>query len=383
MRTVNVNADVKHANRVKLMKYLLDNGSASRQELVQALELSSPTVIQIIKELAERGLITEVGEYSSTGGRKAKALGVAKGLYFAVGAEITKHHLQLVLVDMNHDVIAAERLRYPYKDVTSYYVGIGTYVQQFLEKNGISEENGNTDSILGVGLSIPGTIDADAGVIWRSITLNITANINTSRFTQYIPYKTFCAQNAENGTFAEAKNIKSKNVACLFLNDAVGGATYLDDKVYTGDRNKVSMPGHMILVPGGRRCYCGKKGCLNAYCSALTLRRSPDTPLENFFKEMHDGNEENARIWDEYLDFLAIAVSNLRICFESDVLLGGSVSEYVKQYRAEFDERLMRNSIFEDDTSYIRFGKYKREVFAIGAAFVMIEKTIETSDLLG
>lgn len=383
MRIVNVSTDIKRANRVKLMKYLLDNGGASRQELVQALELSSPTVIQIIKELAERGLITEVGEYNSTGGRKAKALGVTKGMYFAVGAEITKHHLQLVLVDMNHEVLAAERIRYPYQDVTSYYVGIGNYIQQFLQKNGISEENGNTGRVLGVGVSIPGTINTDDKVIWRSITLNITDNTSTSRFTQYIPYRTFCAQNSENAAFAEAKHYKSKNMVCLFLNDAVSGAAYLDHKVYTGDRNKGTIPGHMILVPGGRQCYCGKKGCVNTYCSALTLRRSPDTPLEDFFEAMNNGNEENARIWDEYLDYLAIAVSNLRICFECDVLLGGSVSEYVKQYRAEFDERLMRNSIFEEDTAYIHFGKYKREVFAIGAAFVMIEKSIESSDLLG
>ena len=137
MRVVNVSAEIKRANRVKLMKYLLDNGSASRQELVQALELSSPTVIQIIKELTERGLISEVGEYSSTGGRRAKALGVSKGMYFAVGVEVTKHHLQLALVDMNHDVVAVERVRYPYKDVTAYYAGLGTYVLQILEKNGI------------------------------------------------------------------------------------------------------------------------------------------------------------------------------------------------------------------------------------------------------
>lgn len=383
MRAVNVSADVKRTNRVKLMKYLLDNGSASRYELVQALELSSPTVIQIIKELAERGLVTEVGEYNSTGGRKAKALGVTKGRYFSVGVEITKHHLQLVLVDMNHEVLAAERIRYPYKDVTSYYVGIGTYVQQFLEKNGISEENNNTDSVLGVGVSIPGTINVDNEVIWRSITLNITDNTSTSRFTQYIPYPTFCAQNSENAAFAEAKNKKRKNMVCLFLNDTVSGAAYLDNKVYTGDRNKGSIPGHMILVPGGRRCYCGKKGCVNAYCSALTLRRSPDVPLESFFKDMDNGNEENVRIWDEYLDYLAVAVANLRMCFECDVLLGGSVSRYVEQYRAELDERLMQNSIFEEDTAYLHFGKYNREVFAIGAAFVMIEKSIETSELLG
>lgn len=382
MRTVNVNADIKSANRVKLMKYLLDNGSASRLELTQALELSSPTVIQIIKELSERGLITEVGEYNSTGGRKAKTLGVTKGLYFAVGVEIIKHHLQLVLVDMNHEVLAAERIRYPYQDTTSYYVGIGNHVKQFLERNGICEEKGNTDSVLGVGLSIPGTINSADGVIWRSLTLNITSNTNTSRFTQFIPYKTHCAQNEENASFAEAKDKRSKNMVCLFLNDIVGGSAYLDNRIYTGDRNKLPVLGHMVLVPGGRRCYCGKKGCVNAYCSALSLRRSPDVPLESFFQDMDNGNEENARIWDEYLDFLAVTVSNLRMCYECDILLGGSVSAYVKRYRAEFDERLMNNSIFEDGTDYLHFGKYKREVFAIGAAFGMIEKCIESSDLL-
>lgn len=382
MRAVSGNADIKRVNRGKILKYLLDNGSASRQELVQNLELSLPTVIQIVKELMERGLVTEVGEYNSTGGRKAKVLGVSKGLYFAVGAEITKHSLQLVLVDMNHDVLDAQRFRYPYEDTTAYYIGIGERVSRFLARNGISEEKGNTDCVLGVGFSIPGQIDMDNSIIQRSLILNISSGISAAKFTQYIPYDTVCAQNADNGALAEAKNSKCKNLVSLFLNDTIGGGVYLDNKIYIGDGNKGALVGHMVLVAGGRRCYCGKRGCINAYCSALVLRRSPDVSLDSFFEELKEGSDEHARIWDEYLAYLAAGVANLRMAFECDVLLGGDVSKYVQEYRSIFEERVLENCIFENDASFLRFGKYKREVFAIGAAFLMIEKSIETSILL-
>lgn len=381
MRTIGGNMDLKHTNRMKILKYLLDNGSASRQELVQQLGISFPTVIQSVKDLMERGFVVEVGEYNSTGGRKAKILGVAKGLYFSVGAEITKHSLQLVLVDMNHDVVDSQRFRYPFEDTTAYYTGIGERVCAFLENNGISKEHGNTDRILGVGFSLPGLISKE-GIIQRSLILNISSAISTTRITQYIPYDTVCAQNSDNATLAEAKRCKSKNVVSFFLNDTVGGGAFLDNKMYVGDGNKGALIGHMVLVPGGRRCYCGKRGCLNAYCSALALRRLPDMPLSEFFHELRTGNDEYARIWDEYLNYLAVAVANIRMTFECDVLLGGDVSEYVQEYRTAFEGMVLENCVFEDDTSFLRFGKYKQDVFAVGAAFLMIDKSIEASDLL-
>ena len=41
--------------------------------------------------------------------------------------------------------------------------------------------------------------------------------------------------------------------------------------IHLGDNRRAGEFGHMVLHPGGRRCYCSKKVCADAYLSALRL----------------------------------------------------------------------------------------------------------------
>lgn len=52
----------------------------------------------------------------------------------------------------------------------------------------------------------------------------------------------------------------------------------------------------MTVIPDGKRCYCGKKGCLDAYCSALNLSELADGKLERFFELL----EKKTRRWKAY-----------------------------------------------------------------------------------
>ena len=64
-------------------------------EISSALEISGPTVMSIVKELKEAGVIREVGEYESTGGRKAKAIASVKDFQYTIGVDITLNHVGL------------------------------------------------------------------------------------------------------------------------------------------------------------------------------------------------------------------------------------------------------------------------------------------------
>ena len=59
----------------------------------------------------------------------------------------------------------------------------------------------------------------------------------------------------------------------LSLNNTLGGAFCIDGKLFAGQNQKAGEFGHMILVPGGRPCYCGKKGCADAYCASSAADR--------------------------------------------------------------------------------------------------------------
>ena len=76
----------------------------------------------------------------------------------------------------------------------------------------------------------------------------------------------------------------------------------------------------MIIHPGGRRCYCGKRGCLDAYCSALSLMSDPDGHLEDFFEDLERGEKSAVAKWDAYLDDLEIAVTNIRMIFDLSLI---------------------------------------------------------------
>ena len=66
----------RNLTRTKIIQYLFHHPATSKSELARDLDLSMPTVLSHIGELLQDGMIAEIGEYASTGGRKAKSNGL-------------------------------------------------------------------------------------------------------------------------------------------------------------------------------------------------------------------------------------------------------------------------------------------------------------------
>ena len=84
----------------------------------------------------------------------------------------------------------------------------------------------------------------------------------------------------------------------------------------------------MILVPGGRKCYCGKSGCADAYCAASVLTQDNRQSLDAFMEKIESGDEKILQTWNEYLDHLAVLISNLRMAYDMDIILGDDGEAY-------------------------------------------------------
>ena len=164
---------------------------------------------------------------------------------------------------------------------------------------------------------------------------------------------------------------KYQNAVYLSLNHTLGGAFCMDGKIFRGQSQKAGEFGHMILIPGGKTCYCGKSGCADAYCAASALTNGGRISLEEFLTHLLSKEPDFLCLWERYLDHLAILVSNLRMAYDMDIILGGDVggifAEYPEQLMA-LSEKLMLDNRFDPDTSYLRTCSYKKEASAIGAA---------------
>ena len=237
---------------------------------------------------------------------------------------------------------------------------------------------------LGVGISIPGIVDTKNNKIQFSHALNF-ANIESERFTEFIPYPCILINDANAAGFAEMYHYdKCFNAIYLSLSNSVGGAIIVDkqsylsdstiaDKLYLGDNLRGGEFGHVTLIPNGNKCYCGKRGCFDVYCSAKTLAQYTNGKLEKFFEEIEDGNNNLLKIWENYISCLSIGINNLRMIFDCTIILGGYVGSHIEPYISKVKEEVAALNTFEVDASYIKSCRYKVEASALGAGLQHIE----------
>ena len=154
----------------------------------------------------------------------------------------------------------------------------------------------------------------------------------------------------------------------------------MDKNIYEGNQQKGGEIGHMTVVPeGGELCYCGRRGCFDTVCRSTNLDQYTDGNLEQFFELLEAGDKGAARLWDQYLDDLSLGIHNIRVLFDSVIILGGYVGAYIENYMDELCRRVdERDSFDEKAKDYLVPCKYTVESAAAGAAIFYIDEFFNT-----
>ena len=157
-----------------------------------------------------------------------------------------------------------------YPAIEGFVKALGSGIRKLLE--------GKKDlKLTGIGIGAPdanyhrGTIEHAPNLAWKGIVplgdlvkkdLNVPVAVTND------------ANAAAMGemVFGGAKNMKDFIV--LTLGTGLGSGIVIDGKMVYGHTGFAGEVGHMTVVPGGRVCGCGRKGCLEAYASATGLVRT-------------------------------------------------------------------------------------------------------------
>ncbi len=358
--------DIRLHNKNRVLKHIYSSGGTTKQQLVESLSMSLPTVLQNIKELLAEGLICELGQMESTGGRKATVIAPVAGVKLSVGADVRKSHVRLLTADLTGTVVHNRQLNMPYHNLPSYYAWLGEAIKEFMRETGVGE-----DRALGVGFSIPGIIEGD--MITDSHALGIQG-VPTKAFSDHVPLPCSFINDANAAALAEIHAKDSLDTfAYLSLNDCVGGSIVLGRRMYMGENCRAGEFGHMRLMPMGRACYCGMEGCVDAFCAAPVLAEHAAGNLDAFFSMLAEGDAECVLLWHNYLDALAITVNNLRMAFDCPIVLGGQVGGYLKDFLDDIRLRAGRINTFGRDGSYLHTCKCRRNSSALGAALTHVD----------
>lgn len=364
--------EVKEKNTRTIYQYIRDNGLQSKQDIVVGLKLSLPTITQNLSYLEEQGLIDSNHKIKNTGGRRATAFSYIESARVAIGVDITKNHIKTVMINLSGNVVKVINHQRPYENSEEYLVALGKAVDEIVLETKVSES-----SILGVGIAVPGLVSEEEQKVTFGIVIP-NMGLTAEYYAKYIKYPVKLFHDAHAAGYAEvwcSRNIS--NAFYISLCNSVGGCILIDNVVYRGNTNKAGEVGHIIIEKNGETCYCGQKGCLETCCNALLLSKLTDGNLNKFFELLNSGSEKAAAVWSQYLDYLSLAISNVHILFDSDIIVGGYVGSYMEEYIDELRKRVDRLNPFKDKAeSYLYPCKYKMESVAAGAAINFISEFI-------
>jgi predicted NBD/HSP70 family sugar kinase len=358
------------ANRNRIYRAIYGAREISRQDLADLLNISLPTILLNIKSLTREGLVREAGQFDSTGGRKAAKLAVAGDVKNAFGLEITRHYVTFVFTDLLGNVLCQDRIYEPFRFGDPWFRRLGKMVQDFLLKAGSRGE-----ALLGGGIAIPGSIDSSANRLIFSQALELR-DIALETFSRYIDVPCLFINDANAAGLTELGGVAAQPlIIYISLNDSVGGAVFIDGRLYQGEHFRCGEFAHTVLYPGRAGCSCGKRGCVDAYLSAWVLAREAGGRLDVFFERLEKKDARIKKVWNRYLDDLALFTANLYRAFDGTLILGGYVGGCLEAYMPDLYSRLSSGS-FDAGMECIKPCRFQLKAAALGAAMLQVERYI-------
>jgi len=231
--------------------------------------------------------------------------------------------------------------------------------------DGYAKENDITVHKCGIG--VPCVFDKDTGKVSYGNNLDFKGANLKEWFKVKFNKELFIANDAAAaalGEFSFGAGKGYNNLVLITIGTGVGCGIILDGKIIPSNSSAVGELSHTVISVGGRKCSCGRRGCLETYCSMTALykdvarvmaRNKKSTLWERLdisnidgraFFELLGKDESADRIFQNFIAYLAVGVVNVANLLRPDaILIGGGVSAQGEKITNPLNEYL-KNQLF-------------------------------------
>lgn len=360
--------DIKKGNYSSIYHLLKQNGKLSKQEIANQLHLSLPTVSQNLVRLEKEKLIEKSGYFESSVGRRAAAYAICPKARVSIGVEIQKKKVQILAIDLLGVAFQQIELSLDYADVDRYYKELSGAVQAFITSLGVEDEQ-----VLGIGFAVQALTSTDGQKITYGKILDCTG-LEIQVFSKYLKFPCMFVHDAKGAATTElwVRN-DIGDAVYLSIGTHLGGAIIINNQIYMGKEGFSGTVEHMTINPNGSFCYCGKRGCMETYCSVHALLEEGES-LDFFFEQVRSGNLSYVERWETFLEHLAFSINNVHLVVNREFILGGHMSPYLtKQDIAILHEKVYKKTAFPSNEPFIYLSRSPKNGVPIGAAIPFIQ----------
>lgn len=378
-----------------IVSSVIERERVDRTSLSRITGMSLSAVSRIVRNLIHQGILEEVGETVSSGGRKPILLRFNAEYRFAVGIKIALGYANILVTNLiGRPIVRMTHKFDPYGDPESIMTEIVQSMKRLFISQGIELEK-----IIGVGVAVSGSID-HAGEILEFSGLLGWKDINISKIVRdTLKIPAFVLNDVKSFSIAQlwkGETDGCRNFMTVTIGTGLGMGMIIEGKLYTGLGNAGEF-GHIMVNPGGKRCSCGRDGCLETEVSFHALIENIDEisssetireSIENRKKVLEEVElgilrmtrekdfEAFSGSFEKLSKYLGVAIVDLVNIFNPPlIIIGGEILEFEDQ----FMERL---------AGYVRekaFGKFGNQLkikkdsigedsWTLGVIYLLIER---------
>jgi predicted NBD/HSP70 family sugar kinase len=321
---------IRDINRQIVLNYVREREPISRATIARETSLQRSTISEIVEVLTGEGLVEEIGEGESTGGRRPTLLRLRTVGAIAIGVNITPTLTTVASSDLAGVVLRKEAFPTdPQPEIT--FGRIIEIVRKFSHQSAIE----------GIGVSIPGLVDPSSGNVifvpyfkWRDLPIAETISQATG-----LPVTIDNDANAvalAELWFGRPEVRNAREFIFVLVADGIGTGIIFDGQVYRGERGAAGEFGHMIVSSNAPvPCSCGNDDCWEAFASERSalarytrLSGAGSAPDFATLVERTLAGELNAKTaLTETARYIGIGISNLIVGFSPEaVIVGGAIT---------------------------------------------------------
>ncbi|WP_276496898.1 ROK family protein [Pontibacter litorisediminis] len=251
-----------------VVKHLYFTGELSCADLSTLTNKSVPLTARILNELISEGTVIEKGYANSTGGRRPQMYSLRPDLMYVVSVAMDQLITRITLLDMHNNYIGeTKRVELPLANNPHALQQLASHLSDFIKQTDVPE-----DSVIGVGIGMPGFVDVVKGV--NHSFLRLEQGSIVSYLESVINLPVLIDNDSSLVALAEHKLGAAKdrqNVMVLSIGWGIGLGMVLNGTLFRGHNGFAGEFSHIPIFMNNKMCSCGKSGCLETETSLIVV----------------------------------------------------------------------------------------------------------------
>ncbi len=341
--------NIRKFNIVEILHLLFKKPNIARIDISKLINLNKASVSEIVSLLVDKKLVSEIGAVDSKSrvGRKPILLKINEKAGCSLGIDLGIDYVSFLLTDLNINVLFYDC----YEEIITKNNAIEIIVKIITSLKSIFNEY--EYGLIGVTLAVHGRVSQNKIKFTPYYDLD---EINlVEDLSLLMPNINFYIENESNlaavGEFENSIN-QLYNAVVINIHYGIGAGIIINSNLYTGFEGHAGEIGHIILIPNGKECPCGNKGCFEQYCSLPSLLEEFNSASDiqiHTIKELCDlYNSNNKTAVDtitKNIELMAIGISNIFNLFAIDnIYIYSEINYYIPDYLKLINDKI--NSMF-------------------------------------